>query len=184
MGKCLQGCKRIFPESFKEEAKSILRFAWPIFISNICDFIIPMISLLFLGQYGKTYLAASGLAISFCNMFGITLVFGMNTALQTLCLQSYGAKNYRKFGIVVQRALVLELCAICFILPLWINSERILIGLGQDRLVSKWVCIYFPFGSSNLKATMLNVEVNILQSTLIALEELNQSSEPENFCST
>ena len=129
--------KRILPHSFKKEIKYIMRFAWPLVISNFSDFVIPVVSLLFLGHYGETYLAASGLALSFCNLCGIAMIVGLDTATQTLCSQAYGAKNYRLFGILIQRALILQLLVIVSILPLWINSERILAGLGQDEHVSK-----------------------------------------------
>jgi len=129
--------KRILPHSFKKEIKYIMRFAWPLVISNFSDFVIPVVSLLFLGHYDETYLAASGLALSFSNLCGIAMIVGLDTATQTLCSQAYGAKNYRLFGILIQRALILQLLVIVSILPLWINSERILAGLGQDKHVSR-----------------------------------------------
>ena len=135
------GClKRILPQGFKKEIKSILKFAWPLIISNISEFTIPVVSLLFLGQYGETYLAGSGLALSFCNLVGMALIVGLDTATQTLCSQAYGAKDYRVFGIIAQRALILQLVVIVSVMPLWMNSERILTGLGQDKYVSKYVC--------------------------------------------
>ena len=133
----LSCCKRILPRDFKNEVKSVFKFAWPLVISNLSEFVIPVISLLFLGHYGETHLAASGLALSFCNLCGVALIVGLDTATQTLCSQAYGAKKHRLFGILAQRALILQLIVIVSVMPIWINSEKILVGLGQDKYVSK-----------------------------------------------
>lgn len=131
-------CRNILPESFKQEAKSILKFSWPLVISNISDFVIPVVSLPFLGHYGESYLAAAGLAVSFCNLCGLAIIIGLDSATQTLCSQSYGAKNYRMYGIIIQRAMVVQMFATISLLPLWINAERIFIGLGQNKEISRY----------------------------------------------
>ncbi|KAH7284767.1 hypothetical protein KP509_34G069800 [Ceratopteris richardii] len=60
----------------------------------------------------------------------------MATPLETLCGQAYGAKQYRKMDIYVQRAIfVLNVTAIplAFICA---NIERILVVLGQDAAIA------------------------------------------------
>lgn len=131
-------CRNFLPRGFKEEVKLILKFSWPIIITNYLDFVIPVISLFFLGHYDEIHLAAGGLALSFSNLCGIAIIYGLDTATGTLCSQSYGAKNFRKFGIFIQRAIILQLVVIFSIMALWINTEKILTGLGQDKHVSKY----------------------------------------------
>lgn len=58
---------------------------------------------------------------------------GMASALETLCGQAYGAKQYHMLGIYLQRSwLVLTICAVC-LLPLFIFTAPILRVLGQDE---------------------------------------------------
>lgn len=59
----------------------------------------------------------------------------MASALETLCGQSYGAKQYHMLGIYLQRSwIVLTMCAIC-LLPLFIFTTYILRALGQDESI-------------------------------------------------
>ena len=61
---------------------------------------------------------------------------GMASALETLCGQAYGAKQYHKLGVDTYRA-VFTLLAVCIPLSLiWVFMDKILILIGQDPLIS------------------------------------------------
>lgn len=61
----------------------------------------------------------------------------MASALETLCGQAYGARQYRKVGIQTQTA-ILSLTFICIPLSfLWLYMEKFLIFTGQDPLISR-----------------------------------------------
>lgn len=58
---------------------------------------------------------------------------GLSSALETLCGQAYGAKQYHLLGIYLQRAaFFLTVCAAVPIALIWLNMERILVAMGQD----------------------------------------------------
>jgi MATE family multidrug resistance protein len=60
----------------------------------------------------------------------------MGSALETLCGQAYGAKQYHMLGVHTQRAM-LTLLALSFPLSLiWYYTTTILIALGQDHEIS------------------------------------------------
>jgi MATE family multidrug resistance protein len=60
----------------------------------------------------------------------------MGSALETLCGQAYGAKQYHMLGVHTQRAM-LTLLALSFPLALiWYYTSTILIALGQDHEIS------------------------------------------------
>jgi len=71
---------------------------------------------------------------------------GMASALETLCGQAYGAKQYHMLGIYLQRSwIVLTGCTIC-LMPIYIFAGPILLALGQEerlvrvaRIISLWV---------------------------------------------
>ena len=61
----------------------------------------------------------------------------MASALETLCGQSYGAKQYQMLGIYLQRSwLVLTITSI-FLLPLFIFTTPILKALGQEEDIAE-----------------------------------------------
>eukprot|EP00795_Rhopilema_esculentum_P009335 gene9335-17038_t len=129
--------KILFPKNFKEDAKSILKFSWPILFSSVSEMLVPIVPLIFVGQLGETELAAAGLGISYCNLVGFAQLFGLDTATQTLSAQSFGAGNLFRYGVISQRAVILQLTWALIILPLWINSEKILLKLGQEKDVAR-----------------------------------------------
>lgn len=66
----------------------------------------------------------------------------MGSALETLCGQAYGAKQYEMLGIHMQRAMVV-LSLICIpIALLWASIQEIFTILKQDPLISEQAGIY------------------------------------------
>jgi len=65
------------------------------------------------------------------------LQLGMASALETLCGQSFGAKQYHMLGIYLQRSWIILFFTTLAILPLFIFSTPLLILLGQDEDVAK-----------------------------------------------
>lgn len=57
---------------------------------------------------------------------------GLACALETLCGQAYGAKQYHLLGIYLQRAFIILVTAGMPICLIWLNMERILLAMGQD----------------------------------------------------
>jgi multidrug resistance protein, MATE family len=61
----------------------------------------------------------------------------MASALETLCGQAYGAKQYHKLGLDTYRAVV-TLLVVCVPLSLlWVFMDKILVLIGQDPLISQ-----------------------------------------------
>lgn len=69
-----------------------------------------------------------------CEM--LILQLGMASALETLCGQSYGAKQYHMLGIYLQRSwIILFVCAV-LLLPIFIFTTPLLKLLGQESSIS------------------------------------------------
>jgi MATE family multidrug resistance protein len=61
---------------------------------------------------------------------------GMASALETLCGQAYGAKQYHNLGLHTYRAIV-TLLVVCVPLSLlWVFMGEILVLIGQDPLIA------------------------------------------------
>ena len=61
---------------------------------------------------------------------------GMATALDTLCGQAFGARQYRLLGVYKQRAMVVIALACAPFAVVWARAGQILAFLGQDGAVA------------------------------------------------
>ena len=61
----------------------------------------------------------------------------MASALETLCGQAYGAKQYHLLGIFLQRAVVILLVASVPVAIIWLNMTSILVALGEDPEIAQ-----------------------------------------------
>lgn len=61
---------------------------------------------------------------------------GMASALETLCGQAYGAKQYNMLGVYLQRSWIVLLITSMFLLPLLIFTTQILKIFGQDEIIA------------------------------------------------
>ncbi|CAN1228937.1 Protein DETOXIFICATION 16 [Linum grandiflorum] len=117
------------------------------------------------GHLGELQLAGASLATSFASVTSITLLKGMGSALETLCGQSYGAKQYSAIGIHLQRSLIVLLLAA---IPLSVASffaGEILLFLGQDPEISISAGSYAKFVIPSIFGfAILESHVKFLQS--------------------
>ncbi|KAI3908358.1 hypothetical protein MKX01_027380 [Papaver californicum] len=67
---------------------------------------------------------------------------GMGSALDTLCGQSYGAKQYHMLGIHMQRGMFVLLLVSVPLAFVWANTGCILIAVGQDPEISAEAGVY------------------------------------------
>ena len=83
-----------------------------------------------------TELASAGLAISFTNVFGLSIGWGIATGYDTLGSQANGTGDTRMVGVLAQRSLLLMALAMLPLFGLWINCAALLRALGFDPQVA------------------------------------------------
>ncbi|KAH0762490.1 hypothetical protein KY290_018563 [Solanum tuberosum] len=128
-----------------EETKKQLELAGPLVL---------MISIMFVGRLGELSLSSATLATSFAGVTGFSFMMGMGSALETLCGQAYGAKQYHMLGIHMQRGMLVLMAISIPISIIWAFAGHIFAICGQDMEVSVHAGLYarwlipsiFPYG--------------------------------------
>ncbi|XP_057749356.1 protein DETOXIFICATION 16-like isoform X2 [Arachis stenosperma] len=147
-----------------EEARKQLWLAGPLVTVSLLNYGLQVISVMFVGHLGQLPLSGASMATSFASVTGFSLLTGMASALDTLCGQSYGAKQHRMVGIHMQRA-ILILMILCIPLSIiWANTASILTALGQDPQISSEAGQYAKFMIPSLFAYGLLQCLNSLES--------------------
>ncbi|XP_072446054.1 multidrug and toxin extrusion protein 1-like [Chiloscyllium punctatum] len=169
----LRKIRSLIPVNFWKEAKDLFQLAGPVILSQLMVFLIGIVSSIFCGHLGKVELDAVCLATAVINVSGISVGAGLASACDTLISQTYGSKNLKRIGVILQRGILILLIA-CF--PCWalfINTEHILLALKQSpevaRLTQLYVWIFIP----GLPATFLyQLEIRYLQNQGIILPQI------------
>ncbi|XP_051114959.1 protein DETOXIFICATION 16 isoform X2 [Andrographis paniculata] len=155
---------------FLEELKKQLWLGGPLILVSLLQFALQLISVMFVGHLGELALSAASVATSFGSVTGLSLLMGMASALDTLCGQSYGAKQYGMLGVHMQRAMFVLLC---FSIPLaivWANTSPILAAFGQDPDISKEAGHYARFMIPSIFGyAILQCQVRFLQAQNIVI---------------
>jgi len=108
----------------------------------LLQYLVIVVSVMFVGHLGELELASASIATSCAGVTGTTLILGLATALETLCGQAYGAKQYHMLGIYVQRAAFILYLVSVPIAVVWWNMDSVLVFLGQDPEISNLAGVY------------------------------------------
>ncbi|WZZ83180.1 hypothetical protein YC2023_103752 [Brassica napus] len=120
-----------------DELKKVGRLAAPMATVTIAQYLLPVISVMIAGHKGELQLSGVALATSFTNVSGFSIMYGLVGALDTLCGQAYGAKEYEKLGTYTYSAIASNIPICILISIIWIYMDKLLISLGQDPDISR-----------------------------------------------
>lgn len=90
------------------ELKVVSKYSIPLIVTFILEHLFSIVCLVVVGHLGKDELAAVSLG-SMTTTITFAIFEGIATALDTLCPQAYGSKNYDYVSIYVQRCLIFSL---------------------------------------------------------------------------
>ncbi|CAN6231345.1 unnamed protein product [Urochloa humidicola] len=114
------------------EVKKQLRLAGPLVAGFLLQYVVQMISLMFVGHLGELELAGAAVAASFAAVTGFSLLFGMASSLDTLCGQAFGAGQHHLLGVHKQRAMLVLALVSLPVAAVWACAGKILALCGQD----------------------------------------------------
>ncbi|KAK7926156.1 hypothetical protein WMY93_008466 [Mugilogobius chulae] len=136
------------PLAYREELYHVLRLTGPLVLSRILNFLLPFVNTIFCGHIGNAELAGFALASATVNFTTAATGWGLALACDTLISQTFGGKNMKRIGTILQKSSVILLL---FCLPCWailINSYNLLIAMHQDeevaRIAQLYVMVFLP----------------------------------------
>ena len=127
---------KLFPKHVRTEAKELVKLSWGMCVNTFFTFFIPLTMIFVIGQKGKVPLAGAGLGLSIGNLTGTVYIMGITSVCETFFSQAFGAKQMRRYGVILQRAIIITCIAVLPSCALWINMDKILLYLGQEREVA------------------------------------------------
>ncbi|CAO2834293.1 unnamed protein product [Amaranthus hypochondriacus] len=163
-----------------EEFKKVWRIAGPSIFCRLAMFSLTIITQSLAGHLSDLDLAAFSIATTLLISISFGFLIGMATALETLCGQAYGARQYHMLGIYMQRSCVVLFCCAILLLPMFIFATPLLKILGQSAevaertgLVARWLIpmhlsFVFQFSLQRFLQSQLKMAI-IAWSSAVAL---------------
>eukprot|EP01018_Ginkgo_biloba_P028740 Gb_22191 [translate_table: standard] len=118
-------------QRFWVESKKLWQIAGPAIFTRITTYGMNVVTQAFAGHLGDLELAAISIATTVVVGFSFAVLLGMGSALETLCGQAYGARQYHMLGVHLQRAWIVIFCVAVLLLPMYIFATPILKLIGQ-----------------------------------------------------
>ncbi|KAI3713861.1 hypothetical protein L1987_72448 [Smallanthus sonchifolius] len=125
-----------FCREFYVEFKRLWYLAGPAIFTSLCQYTIGATTQLFAGQLGTIQLAAVSVENSIIAGFSYAILFGMGSALETLCGQAYGAGKIEMLGIYLQRSWIVLNTAAVILMFTFIFGVSVLSLLGQTTAIA------------------------------------------------
>ncbi|KAF2298963.1 hypothetical protein GH714_029388 [Hevea brasiliensis] len=122
---------------------------------NLAWFAKIAITTAFLGRLGDLRLAGGTLGFTFANVTGFSVLNGLCGAMEPICGQAYGAKNFRLLHKTLLMTIFLLLLVTLPASFLWLNVEKILIHFGQQEEISLVAKTYLFYLLPDLVITSL-----------------------------
>ncbi|CAK6953884.1 multidrug and toxin extrusion protein 1 isoform X2 [Scomber scombrus] len=165
--------RRWLPLAYREELYQVLRLTGPLLLSRILYFLLSFVITIFCGHIGNAELAGYALASATINLTTMSTGYGLAVACDTLISQTFGGKNMKRVGVILQRS---SFILLLFCLPCWgilINSHNLLLIMHQDDEVARIAQLYVTAFLPAVPAMFLHqLQVTYLQNQGIILPQM------------
>lgn len=120
------------------EARHLCILASPIILTYLLSISIQLTTQVIVGHVSSDALAAAALATMFAHSFGLSIILGTASALDTLCSQAFGARNYHRVGQVAYLGCMVGLALCAAVGVAWYALAGPFFGLmGQDGEIAQ-----------------------------------------------
>ncbi|XP_062340869.1 multidrug and toxin extrusion protein 1 [Osmerus eperlanus] len=170
---CCACLRRWIPLAYREELYHVLRLTGPLLVSRILNLLLPFVITIFCGHLGNAELAGYALASTIIGVTTTATGYGLSLACDTLISQTFGSKNLKRVGVILQRGVLILLL---FCLPCWallINTNNLLLLLKQEEEVARVAHLYVTAFLPAVPAMFLHqLQSSYLQSQGIILPQM------------
>jgi MATE family multidrug resistance protein len=152
--------------------KDVIVNAVPATMGLMFIFIAETINIIFVGRLNDaTVISAIGIGTLYVNAMGYVIGLGLIGAIDTLCSQSYGAKQYKLTGIYVNVGRIVSLAFFfVIVLPCIFFSDTVMLAIGQSQEVADLASSFsYSMIPSLFFALQYNCSVRYLQAMQIFL---------------
>jgi multidrug resistance protein, MATE family len=123
------------------EFLELARLSLPIIVTYVLELLPGVVSVSLVGRMEspltKEYVDGAALSNMFMNLSGVAVGFGLATAMDTLCSQTFGAGKPKQMGIYLQSGLlVMAVAMVPVFLANWFTEDLLLL-MGQHKEVSR-----------------------------------------------
>ncbi|KFK32791.1 hypothetical protein AALP_AA6G288700 [Arabis alpina] len=131
-----------FVKEFNVEAKKLWYLAGPAIFTSVTQYSLGAVTQIFAGHVSTRALAAVSVENSVIAGFSYGIMFGMGSALETLCGQAFGAGKLSMLGVYLQRSWVILNVTALILSLLYIFAAPILAFIGQTAAISSAAGIF------------------------------------------
>lgn len=138
-----------------QQISEVLCLSLGTIVSMIFYMLVQLINVYFIGQTNDaTLIAGFGMGNMLINVLAFAVMQGLNGALESLVSVSYGASQQddadedykremrRMCGLLHNRGRFVVTLVMIPLIVIYALSDRILVGIGQDKEVARVACIY------------------------------------------
>jgi MATE family multidrug resistance protein len=118
------------------ESKKLWILSGPSIIVSVFNFMPSAISQMFAGHLGELQLAGASIASVAIQGLAYGIMLGMATAVQTVCGQAYGAKQYSMLGVICQKSMIIMTGTAILLGILYFFADPVLVAIGQSKEIS------------------------------------------------
>ena len=151
--------KKSFEEAPISVAAELFRFAKLSTPNTIVMFMMYMqmaTTLSIAAQHlGTAEMTGVSLASLTANLSGLTIVYGLLSAVDTLAPQSFGAGNMMEVGILVQRGIITVFATFIVTFLIFFNAESILLAVNQPPAESRLAGVFLRYHFLSVPALAL-----------------------------
>lgn len=131
----ITNCGEFIKESLIENKKLWL-LAGPAIFTSIAQYSLGAMTQVFAGQLTTLELDAVSVENMVISGLAFGIMLGMGSALETLCGQAFGAKQYHMLGVSMQRSWIILGVTCLVVLPIYVFATPILRFFGQDEEIA------------------------------------------------
>ncbi|GMP38061.1 hypothetical protein CsSME_00009467 [Camellia sinensis var. sinensis] len=150
--------QKIGERSWNESTK-MWEIAGPAILTSVAQFSIGFVTVAFVGHLGGLELAAVSVVQNVIEGFVYGIMLGMGSALETLCGQAVGARQFNMLGIYMQRSFIITIITALLLTPVYVFTSPLLKLLHQSKSISELSGKYAIWVIPQLFAYALNFPI-------------------------